>query len=107
MRSVALEIQAVLRLPMPMPRSTPVSAREQVRALVCASPMQSKGSSLRMRKAGHQGLSWPVAGRLEGAEERSGEVGMRAAHASLTDWPHLFECSGRRSRSELCGPTSS
>jgi|GEM_PF-6990877 hypothetical protein len=51
-----------------------------------------------------KGLSRPLAGRLEGAEKRSGEVGARQ-RASSSDWPQLFERSGRRPRSEFCGPT--
>ena len=53
---------------------------------------------------GGKGLSGCVAGRLEGAEKRSGEVA-RAQRASSSDWPQLFERSGHGPRSEFCGPT--
>jgi hypothetical protein len=36
-----------------------------------------------------------------GAERRGGH----AKHASSSDWPGLFECSARRARNELEGPT--
>ena len=65
----------------------------------------TRASSLRTPPAGHQGLSGPAAGRLVGAEQRSGEVGARSALRS-SDWPRLFERSGRGPRSELRGPTS-
>ena len=42
---------------------------------------------------GETGMWGQPAGRLEGAEKRSGEVGARSALQS-SDWPQLFECSG-------------
>ena len=47
----------------------------------------------------------PGGGDFGGDEQRRAGVGARAARASTTDSPRLFECSERSERSEFCGAT--
>ncbi len=64
----------------------------------------TRASSLRTPPAGHQGLSGPAAGRLVGAEQRSGEVGARSALRHLTGRVCLNAAAGGRGVSYAAPP---